>query len=98
MSENDWKVVQVVVYPPRGTESARLEQEVRLPRDAGLEELLGALEIASPDVHTEVCECVARASSGFGGPEGDAAPLQTLDRYFALGGPIVCPDVTGEIA
>jgi hypothetical protein len=90
MSGRDWKLVQVVVYPPSAKEHTRMEQTLRLPYDAGFDDLLAALADASPDVFAEVCGCVARA--------GDDPPLLTLDHYFALGGPIVCPDLAEGIA
>jgi hypothetical protein len=37
---------------------------------------------------------VARASADSFAQPGDDPALLTLDHYFALGGPIVCPDLT----
>jgi len=94
MSHRDGKLVQVVVYPPGTGERSRLEQTVRLPHDAGFDDLLAVLADASPDVFAEVCGCVARASADSFAQPGDDPALLTLDHYFALGGPIVCPDLT----
>jgi hypothetical protein len=97
MSGRDWKLVQVVVYPPRAKEHTRMEQTVRLPYDAGFDDLLAALADASPDVFAEVCGCVARASMHSLARAGDDPPLLTLDHYFTLGGPVVCPNLTEGI-
>ena len=93
MSGRGWKLVQVVVYPPGGEGDSRMEQTVRLPDNAGFDDLLTALADTSPDVFAEVCGCVARASSHSFSQMGSDPPLLTLDHYFALGGPVVCPDV-----
>ena len=93
MSAQDWKLVQVVVYPPGAGGRGRMEETVRLPSDAGFHDLLTALADASPDVFAEVCGCVARASAHAPFRTGGETPLLTLDHYFALGGPVVCPDV-----
>lgn len=97
MSGRDWKLVKVVVYPPGSAKQARMEQTVRLPYDAGFDDLLAALADTSPDVFAEVCGCVARASANSLSHADDASPLLTLDHYFALGGPVVCPDFTEGI-
>jgi hypothetical protein len=97
MSDRGWKLVEVVVYPPSAKEHTRMVQTVRLPYDAGFDDLLAALADASPDVFAEVCGCVARASSRSLTRAGDDPPLLTLDHYFALGGPVVCPDLTEGI-
>jgi hypothetical protein len=94
MSHRDWKLVQVVVYPPGVEGTVRLEQTVRLPHDGGFDDLLSALADASPDVFAKVHECVARASAHSLSRAGEDPPLLTLDHYFALGGPVVCPDLT----
>jgi hypothetical protein len=98
MSGRDWKLVQVVVYPPGAKEHTRMEQTLRLPYDAGFDDFLAALADASPDVFAEVCGCVARASVDSLSPPGGDSPLLTLDHYFALGGPVVCPDLAEGIA
>lgn len=98
MSGRDWKLVEVVVYPPNAREYTRMEQTVRLPRDAGFDDLLAALADTSPDVFAEVRGCVARASGYSLSRAGDSPPLLTLDHYFSLGGPVVCPDLTEAIA
>jgi hypothetical protein len=98
MSPPAWKLVQVVVYPPRGEGRVRMEQTVRLPEDAGFDDLLATLAKTSPDVFAEVCGCVARASAHAVSRTGDDPPLLTLGHYFALGGPVVCPDVGEGIA
>ncbi len=93
MSARAWKLVQVVVYPPGGEGRVRMEKTVRLPYDAGFDDLLAALADASPDVFAEVCGCVARASAQPSSQVGGDPALLTLDHYFALGGPVVCPVV-----
>jgi hypothetical protein len=93
MSALDWKLVQVVVYPPGDGGRVRMEKTVRLPYDAGFDDLLAALADTSPDVFAEVCGCVARASAHPFSRTGDDPPLLTLGHYFALGGPVVCPVV-----
>ncbi len=93
MSARDWKLVQVVVYPPGGGRRDRMERTVRLPYDAGFDDLLATLADTSPDVFAEVCGCVARASAHPFSRTGGDPLLLTLDHYFALGGPVVCPDV-----
>lgn len=90
-------MVEVVVFPASG-EGCRMEQTVRLRSDAGFDELLTALADVSPDVFAEVCGCVARASADTLWQAGDDPPLVTLDHYFALGGPIVCPAFADEVA
>jgi len=96
MSKADWKVIRVVVYPPGRPALSRLEQDVFLPRDAGFDDLLTALALQSPEVYAEVRDCIARTSSRFGGPENEEVTAETLGRYFSLGSPIVCPDVSAE--
>ena len=91
------KLVQVVVYPPGGGGDVRMEQTVLLPYEAGFGDLLTALADTSPDVFAEVCGCVARASAGSASRPGSDPALLTLDHYFALGGPVVCPNVDEEI-
>jgi len=98
MSKADWKVVRVVVYPPGSPRGSRLERDVSLPWDAGFEDLLAALALQSPEIHTEVRSCMARASSGFSEPENEAATAETLGHYFSLGSSIVCPDISAETA
>ena len=98
MTNRDWKLVQVVVYPPGSAEETRMQQTVRLPHDAGIIELLAELANSSPDVFAEVCGCVARASGHSLSCAGDDPPLLTLDHYFALGGPVVCPDLAEGIS
>jgi len=93
MSALDWKLVQVVVYPPGDEGRVRMEKTVRLPYDAGFDDLLAALADVSPDVFAEVCGCVARAAAQPFSRAGDDPPLLTLGHYFALGGPVVCPVV-----
>lgn len=97
MNARGWKVVRVVVFPSGGAECARMEETVRLPCDAGFGDLLAALADASPDVFEEVCGCVARASAHALCQTGDDPPLRTLDHYFSLGGPVVCPEFTEGI-
>jgi hypothetical protein len=97
MSGRDWKLVQVIVYPPSAEEHTRMEQTLRLPYDAGFDDFLAALADASPDVFAEVYGCVARASVNSLSHAGDDPPLLTLDHYFALGGPVVCPDLAEGI-
>lgn len=98
MSKADWKVVRVVVYPPDSPRVGRLEQDVFLPRDARFDDLLTALALQSPEVHAEVCSCMARASSVSGEPENETVAAETLGRYFSLGSSIVCPDISAETA
>ena len=98
MSGRDWKLVQVVVYPPGAAKQTRTEETVRLPHDAGFDDLLAALADTSPAVFAEVCGCVARASADSLSHADSDPPLLTLDHYFALGGPVVCPDLTEGIA
>ena len=93
MSARDSKLVQVVVYPPGAKGHVRMEETVRLPNDAGFDDLLTALADTSPDVFSEVCGCVARASAYSLSRTGHDPPLLTLGHYFALGGPVVCPFV-----
>ena len=98
MSGRDWKLVKVVVYPPGSAKQARMEQTVRVPCNARFDDLLAALADTSPDVFAEVCGCVARASADSLSHADDDPPLLTLDHYFALGGPVVCPDLTDGLA
>ena len=98
MTNRDWKLVQVVVYPPGSAKETRMQQTVRLPHDAGIIELLAELANSSPDVFAEVCGCVARASAHSLSRTGDDPPILTLDHYFALGGPVVCPDLAEGIS
>jgi hypothetical protein len=98
MSNRDWKLVQVIVYPRGGIEQARMEETVQLPYDAGFDDLLAALADASPDVFEEVCGCVTRASARSRVHAADDPPLLTLDHYFTLGGPILCPDLPEGMA
>ena len=98
MSDLDWKVVQVVVYPPGVEEHARMEQTVRLPYDADFDDLLAALADSSPGVFAEVSRYVERATAHLPSQAGDDPPLLALDHYFGLGGPIVCPDFPDGIA
>ena len=98
MNGRGCKLVKVVVYPPSAGGDTRMEQTVRLPHDAGFDDLLAALADTSPDVFAEVCGCVARASAHSLPRAGDDPTLLTLDHYFSLGGPVVCPDLIGRIA
>lgn len=93
MSGRGWKTVEVVVFPAGAVDRSRLEQTVTLPDGAGFDDLLAALADASPDVFAEVCGCVARASADAVSQAGGDPALLTLDHYFALGGPVVCPDL-----
>ena len=86
-----WKDVHVVVYVRGESEPVRLEETVRLSREAGFMDLLDALESLRPEIYEEVCACVARATqcSTWRDPAGPA--LTTLDRLFVSGGPVICP-------
>ena len=72
-------------------EPVRLEETVRLSRDAGFMDLVNALESQRPEIYEEVCACVARATecTTWWKPGGPA--LRTLDRLFGTGGPVICP-------
>jgi len=96
MSARDWKIVEVVLFSATGGRCSRTVQSVELPSDAGFDELLAALAEASPDVFAEVCGCVAQASAEALSQAGGDPPWVTLDHYFALGGPIVCPALAEE--
>ncbi|MEN6370032.1 MAG: hypothetical protein ABFD77_10125 [Thermotogota bacterium] len=93
-----WKDVKVVVYTSGTSVPTRMEETIRLPREAGFPELLAALAHAAPDIHQEVLRCLAR---GTGGPLDEPAGLPilaTLDRQFIRGGPILLPDLPDERA
>ena len=91
MTWQAWKDVQVVVYVQGEPEPTRLEETVRLPREAGFMELLEALEQNRPEIYEEVCACVARASECTTWREPGGPALTTLDRLFVRGGPVICP-------
>jgi len=92
MSASGWKQVEVVVYPADAAPYSRMEETLQLPIDAGFEDLLDELARVSPQVYGEVCTCVARARMHAQGQSAD--PLEsTLDHYFGLGCPILCPEL-----
>ncbi len=98
MTAIPWKDVKVVVYTSGASVPIRMEETVRLPRDAGFSELLAALAHAAPDLHREVVRCLAR---GVGCPLDDPAGLPVLaalDRQFVRGGPVLLPDLPDERA
>ncbi|MCX6093627.1 MAG: hypothetical protein NTY63_02230 [Candidatus Bipolaricaulota bacterium] len=98
MTAIPWKDVEVVVYTSGTSVPTRMEETVRLPREAGFPELLAALADAAPDIHQEVLRCLAR---GAGCPLGEPAGLPvlaTLDRQFVRGGPVLLPDLPDERA
>jgi len=92
MSGSEWKRVEVVVYPSGTAPYARMEETIQLPADAGFEDLLAELARVSPTVYGEVCSCVARAAMQTWETSA-GTPASTLDRYFSLGGPILCPEL-----
>ncbi|MBN1859767.1 hypothetical protein JW848_11285 [Candidatus Bipolaricaulota bacterium] len=73
--------------PPR-----KLEKRVRLPVNAGMDDLLRELAQA-PEIHEQVRDCVLRASLDFiaHGEGRGARLLRSVDEQLASGGPVVFP-------
>ena len=93
-----WKEVKVVVYTSEGAVPVRLEETVRLPRQAGFPELLAALAQAAPDIHREVLRCLVRGVGCALDEPAGVPVLATLDRQFVRGGPVLLPDLPDEHA
>ena len=82
-----------LVLMPSGARSPRkLEKRVRLPIDAGVDDLLRELE-RTPDLYEQVRERVVRASLDVitNGDGRGGAMLRSFDKQLASGGPIVFP-------
>jgi hypothetical protein len=98
MTPIPWKDVKVVVYTSKESVPVRMEETVRLPREAGFSELLAALAHAAPDIHQEVLRCLSRGvGCSLAEPTGIPV-LATLDRQFIRGGPVLLPDLPDERA
>ncbi len=98
MTATPVKDVKVVVYTSEGSVPIRMEETIRMPREAGFRELLAVLERSAPDIHREILRCLAR---GIGCPVGESASvpvLAALDRQFVRGGPVLLPDLPDERA
>lgn len=84
--------ITLVLLPSGARSPKRLEKRVRLPINAGMDDLLRELE-RTPDLHEQVRDRVARASLDLitHGEGRGGAMLRSLDKQLATGGPIVFP-------
>ncbi len=98
MTPIPWKDVKVVVYTSKESVPVRMEETVRLPREAGFPELLAALAQVAPDIHREVLRCVARGAGCALDQTAGVPVLAALDRQFIRGGPVLLPDLPDERA
>ncbi|MDD5220454.1 MAG: hypothetical protein PHV11_07800 [Candidatus Bipolaricaulis sp.] len=98
MTTTPWNDVKVVVYTSQGSVPIRMEETLRLPREAGFPELLAALAFSAPDIHREVLRCLARGIGCLPDEPAGGPVLAALDRQFVRGGPVLLPDLPDERA
>ena len=84
--------ITLVLMPSGARSPKKLEKRVRLPIDAGMDDLLRELE-RTPDLHEQVRDRVVRASLDVlaNGEGHGSALLRSFDRQLATGGPLVFP-------
>ncbi len=89
--------ITVVLMPSGSRSPKRLEKRVRLPINAGMDDLLRELE-RTPELHEQVRERVVRASLDLitHGEGRGSAMLRSFDEQLAQGGPIVFPAVNRD--
>jgi len=89
--------ITLVLMPSGSRSPKKLEKRVRLPIDAGMEDLLRELE-RTPDLHEQVRDRVVRASLDVlaNGEGHGSALLRSFDKQLATGGPVIFPPLNGD--
>jgi len=89
--------ITLVLMPSGSRSPKKLEKRVRLPIDAGMEDLLRELE-RTPDLHEQVRDRVVRASLDVlaNGEGRGSALLRSFDKQLATGGPVIFPPLNRD--